>query len=199
MVDLAHYFEKVDFSGRIEVIFGPMFSGKTTELIRRIRRYQIANKTCLLLKYKGDIRYDEEKECVVTHDRGTWKAIPTLVLGDMLMECMCADVVGIDEGQFFPDLLEVCEHLANRGKIVIVAALDGTFQRRAFETTFHLMSVAEEVVKLSAVCRQCHQHAPFSKRIGDDMRVELIGGADKYAALCRRCFHASHAINTPLT
>jgi len=98
------------------------------------------------------------------------------------------DVIGIDEGQFFPDLVEVCEKLAAAGKTVLVASLDGTFQRKPFGRTLELIPMAESVTKLQAVCMICFRDAAFSRRLGDETAIEVIGGADKYVAVCRECF-----------
>ncbi|EDO40073.1 predicted protein [Nematostella vectensis] len=173
--------------GQIQVIFGPMFSGKTTELLRRIKRYQVANHKCLLIKYAKDIRYDEEG--VATHDRQILRATPCTVLEDLKNKAINHSVIGIDEGQFFPDIVEFSEEMASEGKTIIIAALDGTFQRKAFGNILHLVPLAESVVKLSAVCMNCFKDASFTKRLGYDKRVEVIGGADKYMSVCRECYN----------
>jgi thymidine kinase len=98
------------------------------------------------------------------------------------------DVLGIDEGQFFVDIVPFAENMANRGKIVVIAALDGTFQRKPFGTILDLIPLAEKVTKLSAICMLCSKDASFSKRIGEEKQLQVIGGADKYLALCRSCF-----------
>ncbi|XP_022080425.1 thymidine kinase, cytosolic-like [Acanthaster planci] len=173
--------------GQIQVIFGPMFSGKTTELLRRIKRFEIANYSCLVIKYAKDDRYD--KEGVATHDRQVTKAVSTECLYDLLDSSTNHDVIGIDEGQFFPDCIEFAEDMANQGKIVIVAALDGTFQRKGFGNILNLVPLAENVVKLNAVCMMCYQEASYTKRMGMETKLEVIGGADKYMAVCRECFN----------
>ena len=98
------------------------------------------------------------------------------------------DVIGIDEGQFFPDIVSFCERMANQGKIVIVAALDGTFLREGFGNVLNLLPVAEQVTKLNAICHHCMRDAAFTKRIGTEKEIELIGGSDKYVAVCRACY-----------
>ena len=172
--------------GEIQLILGPMFSGKTTELLRRYRRYQVVGRRCLLIKHGADKRYSETK--VSTHCRQEADAIVLNKLDDF-REWACYDVICIDEGQFFPDVTEISEFLANNGKIVIVAALDGTWQRKPFENIANLISASESIVKLTAVCMICKRDAPFTKRTCDDTALEVIGGADKYMAVCRRCFH----------
>ncbi|TRY82633.1 hypothetical protein DNTS_032578 [Danionella cerebrum] len=172
--------------GQIQVIFGPMFSGKSTELMRRVRRFQVAQYSCLLIKYSKDTRYSLSG--MATHDRNTMEAVPASRLSDVKLQALQACVIGIDEGQFFPDTVEFCEELANMGKTVIVAALDGTFQRKPFGNILNLVPLAESVVKLNAVCMQCYKEAAYTKRLGTEKEVEVIGGADKYHAACRCCY-----------
>eukprot|EP00698_Gefionella_okellyi_P022423 TRINITY_DN7430_c0_g1_i2.p1 TRINITY_DN7430_c0_g1~~TRINITY_DN7430_c0_g1_i2.p1 ORF type:complete len:150 (+),score=31.34 TRINITY_DN7430_c0_g1_i2:263-712(+) len=107
------------------------------------------------------------------------------------------DCIGIDEGQFFPDIVDWAEEQANKGKAVIVAALDGTFQRKPFGSVLDLIPLAEAVTKLTAVCINCHQPAAFSKRIGSETAVEVIGGAEKYVSVCRACFHDTETGMSP--
>lgn len=171
--------------GQIQVILGPMFSGKSTELMRRVQRFQIAQYKCLVIKYAKDTRYSSQFS---THDRNTMEALPAGLLWDVAQEAMGVAVIGIDEGQFFPDIVEFSEAMANAGKTVIVAALDGTFQRKAFGTILHLVPLAESVVKLNAVCMECFREAAYTKRLGLEKEVEVIGGADKYHAVCRLCY-----------
>ncbi|NXU68615.1 KITH protein, partial [Horornis vulcanius] len=174
--------------GQIQVIFGPMFSGKSTELMRRVRRFQLAQHRCLLVKYAKDTRYSSSG--VSTHDR---RALPAGLLKDVYQEALAAAVIGIDEGQFFPDIVEFCETMANAGKTVIVAALDGTFQRKAFGSILNLVPLAESVVKLNAVCMECFREASYTKRLGTEREVEVIGGADKYHSVCRACYFCKRA------
>ncbi|ABQ43541.1 thymidine kinase [Tanapox virus] len=172
-------------SGHIQIILGPMFSGKSTELIRILKRYQIARYTCFVIKYSKDTRYGKG---LVTHDNNSIPAIPVNSLSEINCDKIKADVIGIDEGQFFPDIVEFCERMANDGKIVIVAALDGTFLREPFGNILKLIPCAEYVSKLTAVCMNCFNSASFSKRIGDEQEIEVIGGKDKYQSVCRKCY-----------
>jgi thymidine kinase len=176
-------------SGHIELILGPMFAGKSTEMLRRIRRYTAAKQRCLVVKFRADVRYD--KDAMSTHDLQTMKARCLDRLDDLAPEVLDAwDVIGIDEGQFFPDIATFAERAANAGKIVIVAALDGTFERRPFGAILTLVPLAEQVVKLTSVCMRCHGSAAFTRRIdGNDHRLRIIGGADVYTACCRSCWH----------
>ncbi|XP_066984793.1 thymidine kinase, cytosolic-like [Macrobrachium rosenbergii] len=163
-----------------------MFSGKTTELMRRLKRYQIAKHNCLIIKYAKDIRYDNDG--IATHDRQTLPAVATMVLKDLREKAEEYSVIGIDEGQFFPDTVEFAEEMANRGKTVIVAALDGTFQRSGFGNILSLVPLSESVVKLTAVCMICFEEASYTKRTSAETSVEVIGGTEKYIATCRKCY-----------
>jgi thymidine kinase len=177
-------------AGEIQVIYGPMFSGKSTELLRRIRRYTAARKACVVLKYQRDVRYSAEN--MSTHDSTSCEAHPCLTLTDASNLVEKVDVIGVDEGQFFPDIVTFCERMANQGKIVIVAALDGTFQREPFGTILGLLPLAESVTKLNAVCQYCNKEAAFTKRLGSETEIEIIGGSESYVAVCRHCFFHAH-------
>ena len=186
-----------------------MFSGKSTELARRIRRHKVANRQCLVVKARRRhaVRASPApppaartpptlKGCVITHDRQALTAFPARTLAEVDNVVHAFDVVGIDEGQFFPDVVERCERWAATGKTVIVAALDSTFQRKPFNDILGLVPLAENVTKLSAVCAHCRGDASFTKRVGTrDETVELIGGADMYVATCRAC----HDLDLPAT
>uniref|UniRef100_A0A1B6M596 Thymidine kinase n=1 Tax=Graphocephala atropunctata TaxID=36148 RepID=A0A1B6M596_9HEMI len=178
--------------GQIQVIFGPMFSGKTTELIRRLKRYQFANYRCMIVRYAKDLRYSSTE--VATHDRQKLPAVSMMELTPLESETENIDVIGIDEAQFFPDTVEFCERMANSGKIVVVAALDGTYQRQGFGNILSLVPLAENVTKLTAVCMSCFNEASFTKRLGAEKEVEVIGGEEKYMAVCRKC----HQLASPV-
>lgn len=188
--------------GQIQIIFGPMFSGKTTELIRRLKRYELANHKCLIVKYAKDVRYDSK--CgggVATHDHQSHGAVAATTLTSISREAEGCSVIGIDEGQFFPDVVEFSEKMANAGKIVVVAALDGTYQRSGFGNMLSLVPFAEQIVKLTAVCMRCYGEAAFTQRLGSETEVELIGGTDKYMAVCRECYRTkfSEEVDQPLS
>ncbi|KAK0144046.1 Thymidine kinase, cytosolic [Merluccius polli] len=165
---------------------GMQSNSSSTELMRRVRRFQIAQYKCLVIKYAKDTRYSETG--MATHDRSTMAAIPATRLADVYNLTLDVCVIGIDEGQFFPDTVEFCELMANLGKTVIVAALDGTFQRKPFGNILNLVPLAESVVKLNAVCMQCYKEAAYTKRLGAEQKVEVIGGADMYQSACRKCY-----------
>ena len=178
--------------GHIQMVTGCMFAGKTQELMRRLRRYKIARMKCLLVKHTLDTRYDRTK--AVTHEGDAMEAIsakdltPLVNSKDIDSQFEAADVIAIDEGQFFPDLVEACVLLADQGKIVIVAALDGDFKMEPFAPVSNLYPHAQSVVKLSAVCIKCTAPAAHSKRLVDwDQETVVIGGKETYAATCRAC------------
>lgn len=178
--------------GQIQVIFGPMFSGKTTELIRRLKRYKFANHRCIIIRYAKDNRYASDR--VATHDCQYLPAVLATEFRSLSLNYEDFDAIGIDEGQFFPDIVEFCEEMANLGKVVVVAALDGTYQRTGFGNILNLVPLAESIVKLTAVCMSCFSDASYTKRIGSEKEVEVIGGAEKYMAVCRSC----HRLENPV-
>ncbi|QRM15388.1 thymidine kinase [Mudlarkpox virus] len=176
-------------TGNIHLITGPMFSGKTTELARLIRRFIISDRKCIIIKHCSDTRYAEENlEAIYTHDKISMKALSSNNLLTLIPELDKYDVIGIDEGQFFDDLVDFSETMANRGKKVIIAALNGNFKRELFGNVFKLLPLTEKITSLTAICSICKQEASFSKRITEDTEVKLIGGKEVYTAVCRKCF-----------
>jgi thymidine kinase len=182
-----------EHSGAVVLVMGPMFSGKTTELLRRLERHRMARRRVVLVKYARDQRYGGEAEAA-THCGMRAEAVGAVRLAEADEAVASAQVVGVDEGQFFPDLVEAAERWAAQGKVVVVAALDGDFQRRPFARVAELVPRAEEVVKLRAVCLVCCGEAAFTRRLGTETQLEVIGGADKYIAVCRRCYHADERL-----
>jgi len=183
-----HIVDRSDRStGWIEVICGSMFSGKTEELIRRLRRSRFARQQTEVFKPSLDARYSEDE--VVSHDENTVPTTPVDTAAQILLMTSEADVVGIDEAQFFDnELVEVCQQLANDGRRVIVAGLDTDYRAEPFDPIPQLMAVAEHVTKLHAVCVECGAPANHSQRIvpGED-RV-LVGATEAYEPRCRKCF-----------
>jgi thymidine kinase len=175
--------------GSIEVIVGSMFSGKTEELIRRVRRARIANRSVVVFKSAVDTRYAEKE--AVTHDGMGVGVIPIADATDMYVYAKKVDVVGIDEAQFFGEnLADVCDTLADNGVRVIVAGLDTDYQGKAFPTMRELLCRAERVDKVYAVCMACGGDAVRSfRKVANDDTV-LLGEKEAYEALCRTCFNA---------
>jgi len=180
-----HY--KGQRSGWIEVVCGSMFSGKTEELIRRIKRARIANQKLAIFKPATDVRYSEND--VVSHDDN---AIPSIAIESskaILTHVTDENVVGIDEAQFFDlDLPLVCEALARRGTRVIVAGLDMDFRGVPFGPMPHLLAVAEYVTKVHAICPHCGNLATHSYRLSAEQDTVLLGEKDKYEPRCRTCY-----------
>ena len=176
--------------GRIEVVCGSMFSGKTEELIRRMKRAKFAKQKVEIFKTSLDTRYSEED--VVSHDKNTIRSTPIDSSGAILLLASDIDVVGIDEAQFFDDgLVEVCNQLANNGVRVIVAGLDMDYKGIPFGPIPALCAIADEVTKVHAICVKCGALAYVSHRlIHNDKRV-LLGEKDEYEPLCRECYQRS--------
>jgi len=179
-----------NYEGSVHLITGPMSAGKTSELIRRIERYEIADRKCVVIKYINDTRYSENE--IFTHRGASKEAIAAKLLFSVFEEnkqkFLESDVIGIDEGQFFPDLLEFCEEMANLGKTVIVSALDGDYKREPFDVVAKVIPKAKEITKLTAICIFCKDEAIYSKRLFQSDKLEEIGGLDKYKAVCRKCY-----------
>lgn len=174
-------------SGWIEVVCGSMFSGKTEELIRRLKRARIAQQHVEAFKPALDDRYSEDE--VVSHDENAFATVPVHTASQILLMVDGADVVGIDEAQFFGDeLIEICQELANMGTRVIVAGLDQDYRGCPFEPLPQLMAVAEYVTKLHAICVVCGSPANHSQRIVDSEGRVLVGAQEAYEPRCRRCF-----------
>jgi thymidine kinase len=173
--------------GWIEVICGSMFSGKTEELIRRLKRAQIAKQNVAIFKPNIDTRYDSVK--VVSHDSNSIHSTPVNSSSQILLITGKVEVVGIDEAQFFDEKLPaVCDTLAARGVRVIVAGLDMDYLGKPFGPLPHLMAIAEYVTKVHAICMKCGSLANHSHRTVDDSTQILVGEQESYIPLCRRCF-----------
>lgn len=174
--------------GSIEVICGSMFSGKTEELIRRLRRAQIAKLNVEIFKPKTDKRYDET--AVVSHDLNSIHSTPLENSSAILLLGANTQVVGIDEAQFFDDELpDVCIKLANKGIRVIIAGLDMDFKGTPFGPMPALLAIAEEVTKVHAICVQCGAPANFSYRTAASESTILLGEKESYEPRCRICFN----------
>ena len=172
--------------GKIELILGPMFSGKSTRLIELMRKYVYKAKKTIMVKYYADQRYSEKSE-VVTHDLIKYDSINCKLLRNSFDTLKQYDVIGIDEGQFFADLVEVCEELALMGKIVLIAALNGDFRMEPFPVIQRIISKSDKIKLLKAYCFNCHKDAKFSLRIVQSNETVLIGAGEAYKPACREC------------
>jgi len=183
-------------SGFIEVICGSMFSGKTEELIRRLKRAKIAKLKVEIFKPAIDVRYDEEK--VVSHDENSILSTPVPSSGNILLMANDVDVVGIDEAQFFDDeLVSVVNILASRGIRVIIAGLDMDYLGKPFGPMPALMATAEYVTKVHAICVRCGSLANFSHRTIVNDKLVVLGEIESYEPLCRLCYtEATRPVNT---
>jgi thymidine kinase len=182
-------FLESNHSGHIEVVCGSMFSGKTEELIRRIKRVKIAGQPFKVFKPKVDNRYSDTE--VVSHSKNSINSIVVVHAVDILDLVEDSDeVVGIDEVQFFDGkIVEVCTELANAGKRVIVAGLDMDYAGNPFGPMPGLLSIAEYVTKVKAICVDCSSVANFSYRLSDSEEVVMLGETKEYIPLCRKCFN----------
>lgn len=173
--------------GWIEVICGSMFSGKTEELIRRLRRAQFAGQRVEIFKSETDVRY--HAEAVVSHDARVLSSTAVSSSSSLILLASEAEVVGIDEAQFFdPELPAACATLANQGKRVVVAGLDMDFRGKPFGPMPALMAMAEYVTKVHAICVRCGSLATFSHRRSQNKALIELGEKEHYEPLCRSCF-----------
>ena len=183
-------YRREECCGSIEVICGSMFSGKTEELLRRLKRAQIAKLNVAIFKPNTDTRYDESR--IVSHDQNFIPSTPVETSSALLLLSSDTQVVGIDEAQFFDDELpSVCNTLAQKGIRVIVAGLDMDFMGKPFGPVPNLMAIAELVTKVNAVCVRCGSPAMYSYRTVANEAKIMLGEKDSYEPRCRRCFHLS--------
>ena len=181
-------------SGWIEVICGSMFSGKTEELLRRIRRAKIANQKIEIFKPQTDVRYANQE--VVSHDDNSILSIPVINSEDIFNHIEDVNVIGIDEAQFFDDKLpDVCEKLAIRGIRVIVAGLDMDFKGKPFGPVPSLLAKAEYITKVHAICPHCGTLATHSYRLSSETDTIVLGEKDKYEPRCRLCYHMGNILD----
>lgn len=174
--------------GSIEVICGSMFSGKTEELIRRLKRAEFAKQRVEIFKPKIDNRYSDED--VVSHDRTSISSTPIDSSGSILLMSSEVDVIGIDEAQFFDDgLVDVCQTLAHNGIRVVVAGLDMDFRCQPFGPMPKLMAIADDVYKVHAICVRCGSLAYVSHRLVASEKQVLLGETQEYEPICRDCYN----------
>ena len=184
------FLESPKKAGSIEVICGSMFSGKTEELIRRMKRAQFAKQKVEIYKPCIDVRYSEDQ--VVSHDSHSIPSTPIDSPASMLLLSSDVEVVGIDEAQFFDEtLVEVVQALANRGVRVIIAGLDTDFMGKPFGPMPALMAVAEDIQKVHAICVKCGSPANHSHRLTASDQLVVLGEKDAYEPLCRHCYNAA--------
>jgi thymidine kinase len=182
------FLENTKKSGWIEIICGSMFSGKTEELIRRLKRAKFANLRVEIFKPKIDTRYSENE--VVSHDANAIRSTAVDSPLSILLYASDVDVVGIDEAQFFDSsIVDVCQQLASNGIRVIVAGLDMDYLGNPFGSMPELMAVAEYVTKVHAICVKCGDLAHYSHRLTKNDKLVMIGEKDTYEPVCRHCFN----------
>ncbi len=178
--------------GRIEVVCGSMFSGKTEELIRRLKRAKFAKQRVEIFKPSIDVRYSEEE--VVSHDQNSIMSTPIDSSSSILLLANDIDVIGIDEAQFLDEgLVDVCNQLANRGVRVIIAGLDMDYRGVPFGPIPGLCAIADEVTKVHAICVKCGALAYVSHRLVESDKRVLLGETQEYEPLCRECYQKAIA------
>ena len=188
---LERSMSQADGIGWIEVICGSMFSGKTEELLRRVKRAKIAKQKIKIFKPKKDVRYDKKK--VISHDQNSIKSKPVSDSRKIIKLSEKFEVIGIDEAQFFDDsIVEVCNELANQGKRVIVSGLDMDYMGKPFGPMPNLLAIAEYVTKVHAVCSKSGKMASYTHRIVESDDLILLGDTKKYQALSRKEFIKSN-------
>ena len=174
-------------TGWIEVVCGCMYSGKTEELIRRLRRAQIAKQRVMIFKPRLDNRYSSDQ--IVSHNEQSLASTVIENPRDIIALSKNAQVIGIDEGQFFsPELVNVCEELASQGKRIIVAGLDQDYRGKPFEPIPQLLAIAEYITKTLAICMVCGNPADRTQRLTEQQERVVVGARGVYEARCRNCF-----------
>jgi len=187
MIYTEHKINETQKRGCIEVICGSMFSGKTEELLRRMKRAQIAKQSIEIFKPAIDTRYSEEE--VVSHDKNSIPSTPVEHSSNILLLSSNIEVVGIDEAQFFDQgLVDVCQQLADQGVRVIVAGLDMDFKRNPFGPMPGLCAIADDVTKVHAICVECGRLANYSHRLVANDKQVMLGELEEYQPLCRVCY-----------
>jgi thymidine kinase len=182
-------------TGSIEVICGSMFSGKTEELIRRMKRAQFARQQVEIFKPAMEVRYSEEN--IVSHDQNVIQGTPVEHSGNILLLSGGLDVIGIDEAQFFDEGLPlICNQLANQGIRIIVAGLDMDYKGNPFGPMPALCAIADDVTKIHAICVECGDLAGYSHRLVPNEKRVLLGEKEEYQPLCRRCFYRKQTNET---
>lgn len=174
--------------GYIIVYYGPMFSGKTTALSRKMRIFEIAKKSCIVVSPSIDDRCTvEEKNVIGTHDAHYIEAVKCTNSSEIIEVSKNHDVVGIDEAQFFTNIIKICDDLRRDGKIVVVSMLNCDFQKRPFEA-IGLLAICDASKLLTSICVECYNKALFSFRTSASTGLVEIGGIDKYKPLCSYCY-----------
>ena len=187
MIYCENTIDKMHVRGTIEVICGSMFSGKTEELLRRLRRAKIAKQSVEIFKPKIDVRFSTE--VIVSHDRNSIHSTPVDHSSNILLLSSEVKVVGIDEAQFFDaGLVNVCQQLADQGVRVIIAGLDMDFKRVPFGPMPGLCAIADDVTKVHAICVKCGSLANYSHRIVAGDKQVMLGELEEYKPLCRVCY-----------
>jgi thymidine kinase len=171
-----------------------MWAGKSLNLVSEVERYRVSQKSCVIIKYSEDTRYDNQAKNggIVTHGKQEYFSVPiikTKTLTEIYDKILIYDVAAIDEFQFMPDCVEIVQNLANNGKIVICSGLDANFLGKPFGRIGEMVAIAEDVIKLKAICMNCHDNASFTCKIAGTKEEIEIGEENLYKAMCRTCLY----------
>lgn len=178
-----------DQQGNITMVLGPMFSGKSTYLLNHVRKLSYTEKKVIFVNYAEDKRYDDNAS-ICTHEHEKIQALACHTLEEVMNVLKTYDVIGIDEAQFFSDLVPSCEKLCSEGKIIVCAGLSGDFKMEPFPNIASLISKADKIKFLKAVCAFCHKDALFSLRTVKCDKTILIGSSESYKPVCRACYYS---------
>lgn len=187
--------------GRIKLIIGPMFASKTSTMLADVEKCIIAKKRCVIVRHSIDVRYDHLASCefsVITHNGYEFTKCPVVrarALTEIDSQIQQYDTIAVSEANLFEDLPEYADKWANAGKYVIMEGLSGDFQRKSFGRLGDVLPIADDIVKLRAVCEGCYADADFTHRIGNDKSQLLIGSKEIYKALCRNCYNRERGAN----
>ena len=174
--------------GKIKLIIGPMFSGKSTRLIETVRKYSFKNKKTILINFIGDNRYTSESQ-IVTHDQIKYDSIQCQYLNEKISMLENYDVIGIDEGQFFSDLLEICDILSRFGKIIFIAALSSNDHMKPYDNISKLIPFVDKIKLMKAYCFFCHKQAGFNLKIKKCKTNFIDERKENYKPVCKNCFY----------
>lgn len=186
-ISLKSTFTQFEKNAQMRVICGPMFSGKTKSLIRVINEYKAIGKKVFVFKPKIDNRYAENE--IVSHDKDTTTAFNISRPVEIFDYHLNADVIAIDEVQFFDEsIVDVCHKLSQEGKTIVAAGLDLDYKAQPFGPMPNILAMADEIIKLNSICTYCSGPARFSHRTSEDEETVVLGEENKYVALCRSCY-----------
>lgn len=174
--------------GCIILITGPMFSGKTSELLKRINKYIISGKKCIIIRHSMDNRYTNSNK-IVTHDKYfiNCEVVSSSTLDNVEDKVEGYDIIGIEEGHFFKNIDEFSKKMTAKNKIILITALNGDYKQDIFLNVNSLIPIVNDIIFLTAICNTCYASASFTKRTTSDKDINIVGGIEMYQSVCNRC------------